>query len=116
MQELLAFLEVVLGFVPVVTGGAIAIAAVVDALKKLGVLKNGYAQLVSLGLNAALFAAVYFLGDAHGDQITSVLAAIVAIAPVLVSLLMALGATKVAHNVLGYLGLGYSYSDKGSAG
>lgn len=109
MEELLAFGEVLLSFVPVVAGGAVAIAAIVDGLKKLGVLPNGRAQLVSLALNAILFGLVYFLGDAYGEQINGVLSAIVSVAPVLVSLLVALGATKMAHKALKYVGLGYSY-------
>lgn len=109
MENLLAFAEVVLGFIPVVAGGAVAIAAVVDALKKLGVLKDGYAQLVSLALNALLFVAMYFLGEQYGGEINSVLAAIVALSPVLVTLIIALGTTKLAHKVLKAVGLGYSH-------
>lgn len=109
MEEFLAFGEVLLGFVPYVTGGAVAIAAVVDGLKKLGLLPEGRAQLVSLALNAILFGVVYFLGNEYGKQIDGVLAAIVSVAPVLVSLLVALGATKLAHKALKAVGLGYSH-------
>jgi len=109
MEALLEFVNVLLQFVPPVAGGAIAIAAIVDGLKKLGWLPDGRAQLVSLALNAVLFGVVYFLGERYGGQIDGVLAAIVSVAPVLVSLLLALGATKLAHKALKAVGLGYSH-------
>jgi len=110
MSNFLTFVEVLLGFVPAVAGAAIAIAALVDGLKKLGWLPDGYAPLASGILNLVVFVALFFLGDQYGKEVQSVLDGIAIIAPVIVSLLIALLSTSKAHDLLTSIGLGVSYS------
>lgn len=111
MENFLVFVNVLLGFVPAVAGAAIAIAAIVDGLKKLGWLPDGYAPLASGLLNLAVFVALFFLGDEYGKEIQSTMDAIAIVAPVVVSLLIALLSTSKAHDLLTGIGLGFSYSD-----
>jgi len=112
MDQFLVFIETVLGFVPAVAGAAIAIAALVDGLKKLGWLPDGYAPLASGLLNLSVFVALFFLGDQYGKEVQSVLDGIAIIAPVIVSLLIALLSTVKAHDLLTSIGLGVSYSSR----
>jgi hypothetical protein len=111
MEQFLVFVNVLLGFVPAVAGAAVAIAVLVDGLKKLGWLPDGYAPLASGVLNLAVFVALFFLGDQYGKEVQSVLDGIAIVAPVLVSLLIALLSTSKAHDLFNSIGLGYSYSD-----
>jgi len=112
MEQFLVFVNVLLGFIPAVAGAAIAIAAIVDGLKKIGWLKDGYAPLASGLLNMAVFVILFFLGDQYGKQVQSALDAIAIVAPVIVSLLGALLATNGVHNLLTGIGFGFSHSDK----
>jgi len=112
MSQFLVFIETLLGFIPAVAGAAIAIAALVDGLKKIGWLKDGYAPLASGLLNLVVFVALFFFGDQYGKEVQSVLDGIAIVAPVIVSLLIALLSTSKAHDLLNSIGLGYSYTDK----
>lgn len=111
MEQFLVFVETLLGFIPAVAGAAIAIAALVDGLKKLGWLQDGYAPLASGLLNLTVFVLLFFLGDQYGKEVQSALDGIAIIAPVIVSLLIALLSTSKAHDLLTSIGLGFSYSD-----
>lgn len=111
MDQFLVFVNVLLGFVPAVAGAAVAISIIVDGLKKLGVVKDGYAPLVSGVLNLIVFTALFFFGDQYGKEVQSVLDGIAIVAPVLVSILIALLSTSKAHDLFNSIGLGYSYSD-----
>lgn len=107
MVELLAFLETVLKFVPTVAVAAGVIALIVDFLKRIGVLPDGYAPLASLILNAAAWVLVYLFGDVAVGEVTEPLAQIL---PYVFSLLVSLGITEWAHNIYTPKGLGYSFS------
>jgi hypothetical protein len=108
MDAFVNFFASVAGFVPVVAFGATLIAFIVDTAKRLG-LPDGYAPALSGGLNLALYALLYFAGDAHRAQIQDAVAAIYAVTPYVVALLMsALGAVGV-HQQLTKIGLGYSH-------
>jgi len=115
MDQFLVFAETLLGFIPAVAGAAIAIAALVDGLKKLGWLPDGYAPLASGLLNLVVFVLLFFLGDQYGKEVQSVLDGIAIIAPVIVSLLIALLSTSKAHDLLTSIGLGVSYSARKEA-
>jgi len=112
MEQFLVFVNLMLGFIPVVAGAAVAIAAIVDGLKKIGVVKDGYAPLASGVLNLVVFVGLFFFGDQYGKEVQSALDAIAIVAPVIVSLLIALLSTSKAHELLNSIGLGFSYSDK----
>jgi hypothetical protein len=111
MENVLGFVEVLLSLVPTVAGAAIAIGAIIDGLKKLGWLPDGYAPLVSLGLNFAVYVALYFLGDRYGGEIQSVLDAVATVSPILVALLLSLLGSSKVHDLLVGIGLGFSHSD-----
>ena len=116
MENALQFVELLLGLVPVVAGGSVAIAVIVDALKKIGLLPDGRAPIVSLVLNFALYVALYFLGDQYGADIQSVLDNIVIVAPVIVSILLTLLGSSKVHDLLVGIGLGFSYSPPANRG
>ena len=112
MDNTLEFLRVLLALVPTVAGAAIAIGSIVDGAKRLGWLPDGYAPLASLVLNFAVYVALYFLGERYGEEIQSVLDAIAMISPVLVAVLASLAGSKIVHDILVSIGLGYSHTAK----
>lgn len=58
MFDLIAYGEYLVSAVPVIGGAAVLISVVVSVGKSVGVIPDGYAGLVSLGLNAAAWVAL----------------------------------------------------------
>lgn len=109
MDQLVQFLEVVLGFVPVVAGAGALIAFLVDQAKRFGLLPDGKAPLVSLILNAAVWVAFYFAGEDNAAAVQGGIDAIYIIAPYIATLIVALLGTEWAHGLLTGIGVGYSH-------
>jgi hypothetical protein len=109
MALFVGFLSSLLGFVPVVGFGAALIAFVVDTGKRLG-LPDGYAPLVSGGLNLALYGLLFLGNDAQDARLQNAVAAINLIAPYVVALFMSVLTTVKAHQHLAAAGIGYSHN------
>jgi len=107
-MEIMEFVNGLLALVPVVAFAAPLIAFVIDTTKRFG-LPDGYAPLVSGLLNLALYAVVYFVGEAHADQVQTVVEAVTMLAPVIVALFVSLLGTTGAHKALELIGIGYSH-------
>lgn len=109
------FLSVLLGFVPKVAEAAIVIAVLIDCAKRLKILPNGYAPLASVVLNLIAYILFYFFGE-HSDVIVSVIGVIASTAPVVTALLVSLLSTKLVHDLLVKIGVGYSFPNQEDAG
>ena len=115
MDGLLGFILALADLVPVVGFGAGLIAVIVDALKRFGLLPDGFAPLAASLLNVALFAIVYFVGDQA--DIEGLVEAITALAPYIIGLLSVALAAPAVHNALERVGVGFSHkSFPGAAG
>jgi hypothetical protein len=112
MLDLTGFLETVLGLVPQVAFAATLIAFIVDQAKRFLKLEDGKAPLVSLALNAVVWAVIALFGDAHLDDIKNVVSAMELLAPIVVSLLLSLLGSNAVHNWLTGAGIGFSYSKR----
>lgn|SRR5574341_267559 len=107
-SALLDFVFILLGLVPAIGAAAPLIALIVDALKKAGVISDGYAGLVSAGLNFVVFALIYFLG---AEKVEGVIAVLVSIAPFVLGLFVSAVVSGLAHKVAVALGFGYNKSN-----
>lgn len=80
------------------------VAALVNALKTVGVVKDGQAQTFSLGFNlvglVALFALGLFAPDADLAGIDATAAQVAQLLTIVVGLVVQLGGSKIAHSVL----------------
>lgn len=114
MDAFLAFVQALLALVPVVGFGSPLIAAVIDAFKRAGVLKDGFAPLASLALNFVLYAIVFFAGDAHLGEVKSAVQALALAAPLIVALFVSLLSTSKAHDLLAAIGVGFSHAEGGA--
>lgn len=104
-QALLDFVFVLLGLVPVIGAAAPLIALIVDALKKAGVLSDGYAGLVSAGLNFVAFGLIYFFG---AEKVEGVIGVLLSLTPFVLGLFASAVASGLWHKVAVKLGFGFS--------
>ena len=109
LDALLGFLVNLSGLVPVVPGGALFFAFVVDQLKRFGVVKDGYAPLVSGALNLALYTILYFASDKQDELVLGIIQALNSLAPFVLALFVSLIGTAIAHDKLSARGLGFNY-------
>lgn len=113
MDTLLGFGNSLLALVPVMGFAAPLIAFIVDTAKR-AKLPDGYAPLLSGLLNFAVFAVLYFVGEAHRAQVQDVVQLLTQIAPVIVALFISLLGTAKAHDLLSAVGIGFSHADAGA--
>ena len=111
MADVLAFLEAALKLVPVVVVAAPLIALIVDLLKKLNIVQDGMAGLVSLVLNALFWVGLYIAGQL-GIQAEAELfiQKFAEFAPVVLALIFALFGSQWFHNFGKARGFAYSHS------
>lgn len=108
--QLYSFLLEMFDLIPVVAGVSVFISVLIDQLKRLKVLPDGYAPLVSGGLNLVFYIVLYFLSDAQDAQVVGIFGDIATVMPYLVSLFLALGVGDWTHNYFKQKGIGYSYT------
>lgn len=110
-MEFLLFLNAVLELVPEVVAAGLLVAAVVNLVKlidklKPGAIPDGIAGLISLIINAAAWIFLWFAGPRLGDvEAVQVLTEAGQIATLVVVLLTSLAASKIGHQVMGWLGI-----------
>lgn len=102
----LAFFVTLLTLVPAVGFGAPTIALLVDTAKRVG-MPSKFSPLMSLVLNLALYAIVYFTGPEKRGQVEGVVAAIYAVAPFILALFVSLIMTVRSHKGWVTTGIGY---------
>lgn len=81
---ILQMLDVVLPWVPEAAFAGAFIAVVLDALKQIGMLPDGWAGRIALLLNAALWFAAYFLSE---EMVVEIITPLAVIIPALITLL-----------------------------
>lgn len=106
-MDILGLLNALAGYAPEVAGAAVAICLIVDLSKKYLGLKDGYAGILSAGLNIAAYVAYYFIEDRRA--VDNVMQALTLLLPYIAMIFVSLGATKVAHMLAMWLGIGVSH-------
>ncbi|MBN1430432.1 MAG: hypothetical protein JXB07_18830 [Anaerolineae bacterium] len=110
-MEFLQFLTAILELVPVVAAAGLLVAAATNLIKLInklrsGTIEDGTAGLISLIINAAAWAFLWFAGPRLGEaEAINLLTESGQIATLIVILLTSLLTSKVGHLVFGWLGL-----------
>lgn len=112
MEKFLEFVFALGALAPVVAVAAPAIGALIDGLKKVGVVKDGDAPKWSGVLNLAAFVAFFFLNDEQAKMAGGVLGGFATLAPYLFAFVVALIGTPFVREFLFAAGFGYSHSEE----
>lgn len=105
-----SFLLEMFDLIPIVAGVSVFISVLIDQLKRLKILPDGYAPLVSGGLNLIFYIVLYFLSDSQDAELIGFFENIAYVMPYLVSIFLSLGIGEWAHRYFKQKGIGYSYS------
>lgn len=114
VDELIAFLDMLLGFIPEVGIAAPLIAFIVDALKKYARLPDGRGGLAALLLNALFFGAIYVASRlGAGEEFGVMIIELGKFAPAVMAVLVAVWGSDKVHKFAAKRRFGYSYSEPG---
>lgn len=113
MEFVLVFLETILGFVPPVEVAAVLVLIpfIVDLLKRVNLLPDGYAGVANLALNAVFWLVLFVAGHygLNGEAVL-VLDAVVKLLPLFTLALSTAFADRIIYEINKFLGIALSRS------